>query len=387
MVIKLKDRLLFLLKVIISFYVILIVCYVIFYLVDTLGNGLFLDWFARKFLVTTTLENTDSGMSYVNQDISWSVLKDFLLKCFCAIVLFMAAVIYSVVHFYTRKKVKAAANEAGKLIHTYMDTENAKAEVIFSPPYGEIGTEMERVKTVMERHEQILKEESRRKSDLLTYLAHDLKTPLTSVMGYLSLLDEAPDMPEEQKEKYVGIAFDKACRLESLLNEFFEITRYNLQEIPLEKETIDLYYMLLQMMDEFYPILSAHGNTASLHADEDLKLYGDPEKLARVFNNILKNAVAYSYPDTAIEISAKETDESVEISIGNKGKTIPAQKLKSIFEKFFRLDEARGSNTGGAGLGLAIAKEIVEQHGGTLRAESKEELTVFYVLLPKRGNT
>lgn len=189
-------------------------------------------------------------------------------------------------------------------------------------------------------------------------------------------------MPEEQKERYVGIAFDKACRLENLLNEFFEITRYNLQEIPLEKETIDLYYMLVQMMDEFYPILSAHGNTANLHADENLRLYGDPEKLARVFNNILKNAVAYSYPDTAIEITARETDEAVEISFANKGKTIPKQKLESIFEKFFRLDEARGSNTGGAGLGLAIAKEIVEQHGGCLRAESKEELTVFCVSLP-----
>lgn len=116
MVIKLKDRLLFLLKVIISFYVILIVCYGIFYLVDTLGNGLFLDWFVRKFVVSTSQENTDSGMSYYSQDISWPVLKDFLLKCFCAIVLFMAAVIYSTIHFYTRKKVKAAANEAVKLI-------------------------------------------------------------------------------------------------------------------------------------------------------------------------------------------------------------------------------------------------------------------------------
>ena len=182
----------------------------------------------------------------------------------------------------------------------------------------------------------------------------------------------------------MGIAFDKACRLESLLNEFFEITRYNLQEIPLEKETIDLYYMLVQMMDEFYPILTAHGNTAELRADEELKLYGDSEKLARVFNNILKNAVAYSYPDTVIRITAREAGENMEISFANRGKTIPKQKLESIFEKFFRLDEARGSNTGGAGLGLAIAKEIVEQHGGTLRAESKDELTVFYVSLPLR---
>ena len=341
-----------------------------------------MDWFANKFVINTSHGNTETGDLFYSQEISWSVLKDFLLKCFCAIVLFITAVISLVIHFYTKHKVADARKEAGKLIRMYMDTENADAEALFTSRYEEIGTEMERVKNTMQRHEQILKEESRRKGDLLTYLAHDLKTPLTSVMGYLSLLREAPDMPEEQKERYVGIAFDKACRLESLLNEFFEITRYNLQEIPLEKETIDLYYMLVQMMDEFYPILSAHGNTAILHADENLRLYGDPEKLARVFNNILKNAVAYSYPDTAIEITARETDEAVEISFANKGKTIPKQKLESIFEKFFRLDEARGSNTGGAGLGLAIAKEIVEQHGGCLRAESKEELTVFCVSLP-----
>lgn len=379
---KLKGRILFLLKIIMGIYGILIVCYGIFYLVDTFGNGLFLDWFANKFVINTSHGNTETGDLFYSQEISWSVLKDFLLKCFCAIVLFITAVISLVIHFYTKHKVADARKEAGKLIRMYMDTENADAEALFTSRYEEIGTEMERVKNTMQRHEQILKEESRRKSDLLTYLAHDLKTPLTSVMGYLSLLREAPDMPEEQKERYVGIAFDKACRLESLLNEFFEITRYNLQEIPLEKETIDLYYMLVQMMDEFYPILSAHGNTAILHADENLRLYGDPEKLARVFNNILKNAVAYSYPDTAIEITARETDEAVEISFANKGKTIPKQKLESIFEKFFRLDEARGSNTGGAGLGLAIAKEIVEQHGGCLRAESKEELTVFCVSLP-----
>ena len=377
-----KGRILFLLKIIMGIYGILIVCYGIFYLVDTFGNGLFLDWFANKFVINTSHGNTETGDLFYRQEISWSVLKDFLLKCFCAIVLFITAVISLVIHFYTKHKVADARKEAGKLIRMYMDTENADAEALFTSRYEEIGTEMERVKNTMQRHEQILKEESRRKGDLLTYLAHDLKTPLTSVMGYLSLLREAPDMPEEQKERYVGIAFDKACRLESLLNEFFEITRYNLQEIPLEKETIDLYYMLVQMMDEFYPILSAHGNTAILHADENLRLYGDPEKLARVFNNILKNAVAYSYPDTAIEITARETDEAVEISFANKGKTIPKQKLESIFEKFFRLDEARGSNTGGAGLGLAIAKEIVEQHGGCLRAESKEELTVFCVSLP-----
>ncbi len=152
--------------------------------------------------------------------------------------------------------------------------------------------------------------------------------------------------------------------------------------MELEEECIDLYYMLLQMADEFYPLLKPHGNRISLCVDEDLTIYGDSEKLARVFNNILKNAIAYSYPDTAIEIWTKKAAGEVQIYFRNKGRTIPAQKLETIFEKFFRLDESRGTHTGGAGLGLAIAKEIVHLHGGKIRAASEKELTTFCVTLP-----
>lgn len=221
-----------------------------------------------------------------------------------------------------------------------------------------------------------------RKNDLVMYLAHDIRTPLTSVIGYLSLLDEAPDMPTEQKAKYVHITLDKAYRLEKLINEFFEITRYNLQHIVLAKETIDLYFMLVQLTDEFYPILSAKGNTAVIHADESLTVYGDPEKLARVFNNIMKNAVAYSYPETEIIISAEINDNMVIITFQNKGQTIPSEKLSSIFEKFYRMDDARTSVTGGSGLGLAIANEIVTLHGGTITAQSKDNTVTFIVSLP-----
>jgi len=221
-----------------------------------------------------------------------------------------------------------------------------------------------------------------RKNDLVMYLAHDIKTPLTSVIGYLSLLDETPDMPLEQKAKYVHITLDKAYRLEKMVNEFFEIARYNLQQMSLEKETIDIYYMFVQITDELLPILSANGNTAMLKIDENLTIYGDPAKLARVFNNILKNAVAYSYPNTEISISAEKEDNSVVITFQNKGRTIPQKKLSTIFEKFYRLDEARTSNTGGAGLGLSIAKEIVTLHGGKITAQSENNTVTFIVILP-----
>ena len=221
-----------------------------------------------------------------------------------------------------------------------------------------------------------------RKNDLVMYLAHDIRTPLTSVIGYLSLLEEAPDMPVELKAKYVHITLEKAYRLEQMVNEFFEITRYNLQQICITKESIDLYYMLVQLTDELSPILAEKGNGTVLQADENLRILGDPDKLARVFHNILKNAAAYSYPGTDILISAEEKQGAVVIRFQNKGKTIPQEKLRSIFERFYRLDEARTSNTGGAGLGLAIAKEIVTAHGGTIRAESEKETVTFMIALP-----
>lgn len=248
---------------------------------------------------------------------------------------------------------------------------------------SEISTQLVQIKADMERKEQYLKMETQKKNDLITYLAHDLKTPLTSVMGYLNLLEDAPDMPLAQREKYTHIARKKAERLDSLIQEFFEITRYNLQNITLEKENIDLYYMLIQMKEEFYPVLAQKGNSIELKVPEDLQVYGDADKLARVFNNIIRNAVSYSYPSSVITIEGEKNSDGVCLFFRNKGKTIPKEKLSRVFQKFFRIDEARSSDSAGAGLGLAIAKEIVELHGGSISAISEQEETVFQIVLPE----
>lgn len=237
------------------------------------------------------------------------------------------------------------------------------------------------LKLTLEKREQDAKLADRRKNDLVMFLAHDIKTPLTSVVGYLSLIHEAPDMPAEQRAKYVNITLEKAYRLEELIDEFFEITRYNLQTMSLSGQVIDLYYMLTQMTDEFYPQLAANGKKAVIHAPEDITVFGDPDKLARVFNNVLKNAVAYSPDNSVIDITASVADNRVSVAFTNDG-TIPKNKLMSIFDKFYRLDSSRSSDSGGAGLGLAIAKEIVTSHGGQIRAESDGERTTFIVELP-----
>ncbi len=238
------------------------------------------------------------------------------------------------------------------------------------------------VKQTLVRQKQETALAEQRKDELVMYLAHDIRTPLTSVIGYLSLLDEDPDMPADKRAKNVQITLDKAYRLEEMINEFFEITRYNSRQIRLAKETIDLYYLLIQLSDELSPVFASHGNFVVLDMDEDLTVSADPDKLVRVFSNILRNAAAYSDPETEITISAEETAEQISISFQNRGEDIPKDKLSSLFDKFYRLDKARISDTGGTGLGLAIAKEIILLHGGSIHAESGDHAVTVTVCLP-----
>lgn len=262
-------------------------------------------------------------------------------------------------------------------------TKQDKKPIVMSPEMAFMEQKLNQVKEELERSADAEREAEERKNELVMYLAHDIRTPLTSVLGYLSLLNEVPDMPAEQRAKYVGITLEKAMRLEKLINEFFEITQYHSRQIKLSQERIDLQYLLEQVLDEFYPALSARGNNAVLAAHEKLEIMGDGEKLARVFSNLLKNAAAYSYPNTEIVVSADRKHGGVEIRFLNQGRTIPKDKLESLFNKFYRLNEARSSDTGGAGLGLSIAREIVTLHGGTIAADSSDETVTFTVWLPE----
>lgn len=254
--------------------------------------------------------------------------------------------------------------------------------VSLSEPLREVEHQMNEIKMSILLNQQAAKEAENKKNELVMCLAHDIRTPLTTVIGYLSLLDEASNMPEEQRKKYVGIALEKAERLENLINELFEITRYYTNTVQLEKRQIDIYALLSQVIDDFYPVLSARGNTTKISSEDNLFVLGDPEKLARVFNNLLKNAAAYSYPNTEISISAEKKKNEVIVIFKNYGTTIPTEQLTTIFERFNRLDNARMSDTGGAGLGLSIAKEIVHLHGGKIVAQSSNETIIFTIILP-----
>ena len=244
----------------------------------------------------------------------------------------------------------------------------------------ELEQKLNKLKRESEKNERLARENEQKKNDLIVYLAHDLKTPLTSIIGYLSLLDEINDMPKDKQSKYIKTTLDKAYKLEDLINELFDIARFNSETIVVNKEELNLNMMLEQIIDDFYPILKENNKEINLEYQDEINLMGDSDKLGRVFNNLIKNAIYYS-TDTDITIKINKDDNNTFIKVTNKG-VIPEDKLNKIFEKFYRVDYARNTKTGGSGLGLAIAKEIVELHNGLIEATSTNGYTSILVTLP-----
>ena len=356
-------------------------CSALFFLVDSGLDGVFVRWFEETFLITESHYYPAEGWAEVHTILDWRRLKPALLGVFLTITLVWLGIVFFTAQLAGRHREKRTVTDISQRLRAYMEGQRDAVEV-FPKEQAEIAAQLSDIKSALLENQRRLKEETTRKNDLIAYLAHDLKTPLTSVIGYLSLLDEAQDMPPKQRAKYTRITLDKAYRLEKMINEFFDITRYNLQQIVVQKEPVDLYYLLVQLTDELLPMLEKNGNTVRLQASETLTVPGDSDKLARVFQNVLKNATAYSYPHTEILVSAEEREGAVVLRFLNQGRTIPQEKLAALFEKFYRLDDARTSGTGGAGLGLAIAKEIVTLHGGSISAESVDETVTFTVTLP-----
>lgn len=272
--------------------------------------------------------------------------------------------------------VFAVSESADKLFDKNVEYINLPPEMV------EVEKKLNHFKTEAIKNERLARENEQKKDELIVYLAHDIKTPLTSMIGYLSLLSKIKDMPQEQRNRYIDIALDKSYRLEYLINELFDVARFNSEKIVLEKEEINLNLMLEQIADDFYLTLKEMNKKINFTSDEKTILYADPDKLSRVFNNLIKNAVNYSKENTDIDISILNKENQATVKITNKGKQIPKEKLDKIFEKFYRLDSSRTSKTGGSGLGLAIAKEIVELHGGRIYAESDMKETTFSVILP-----
>ena len=255
-------------------------------------------------------------------------------------------------------------------------------DVVLSPELSSTEKKINAIKDTLARRKTAAEQAEQRKMELVVYLAHDLKTPLTSVIGYLTLLRDEQQISEELREKYLSISLEKAERLEDLINEFFEITRFNLSNITLEYRRVNLTRLLEQLTYEFKPMFLEKNLECILEAVPDISIRCDVDKMQRVFDNLLRNAVNYSFENGIIHIAVSQDEKSIRLLFSNQGNTIPEEKLGRIFEQFYRLDSSRSTKSGGAGLGLAIAKEIVELHGGEIKARSENEIIEFEVILP-----
>ena len=226
------------------------------------------------------------------------------------------------------------------------------------------------------------RESERTKNELITNVAHDLRTPLTSIIGYLELLSKGGPQPPEVQQKYIDIAYTKAKRLEKLIEELFGFTKMSYGKVSMNVGKVDIVKLLGQLLEEAYPNFVDKGLSYDLQSNVPVQIItADGNLLARLFDNLIGNAIKYGADGKRVLVQIRAEEEFVTVSVTNYGYVIPAEELPLIFNKFYRVEQSRSSSTGGTGLGLAIAKEIVDMHGGTIAVSSDLNGTVFTVRL------
>ncbi|MFR5876057.1 MAG: sensor histidine kinase [Eubacterium sp.] len=350
---------------------------------DYFSNGIILDWLDTNFTYEQFNENADGTNTYIH-NINWSAVKSYLLNFAIVSTITVSFIIMLISKGYKKKNTIAASHNISNYMNRYI-LDNEPLPVEIPQEYAEVFTKISEIKLKIQQNEKQLLDESERKNDLVTYLAHDLKTPLTSVIGYLALLNDENSLSKEQQNKYISVALNKAERLEDLTSELFEITRFNVTDIELQTEDVNLSKMTEQIAYEFKPLLKNKRLNIKLDIEQNIHIIYDIDKLERVIDNLIRNAVNYSYADSDIMIALYQSESDIILKFENRGKTIPKEKLSRIFEQFYRIDSARNTATGGSGLGLAIAKKLVEAGGGQITAQSDNETIVFTLTLPKKS--
>lgn len=220
----------------------------------------------------------------------------------------------------------------------------------------------------------------RQKNELITNIAHDLRTPLTTIVGYLELIKDDSALSKEDVHKYSGIAYEKSIRLQEMMDDLFEFTKLDNADIKLNKSMINLSGLIMQMTDEFYPSFKDCNITPIVDLpEENIYVQGDGQLLARVFDNLISNALKYGYHNTDLKIEVSGDEKYATVKVINHGDTIASEDIPLLFNKFYRTDSSRNSKTGGTGLGLAITKNIVDLHHGDISVTSDDQITTFIV--------
>ncbi|MGN1141944.1 MAG: sensor histidine kinase [Oliverpabstia sp.] len=286
---------------------------------------------------------------------------------------------YYLIHDYM-KYIRIIANGIKDIAQGNFDTE---IPVRSLDEFGEMASYLnqmqDNIKEIMER-ERVAEHT---KNDLISSVAHDLRTPLTSIIGYLGWVREQPDLDEVTRRKYLDIAYRKAQHLEQLTNELFGFVKLEHREMSLHVGILDIRQLLEQLLDECYPSFEKYGLENEFFCQEErILMEGDGNLLARLFENLLNNAIKYGKDGKLIRVELEKKKESAVIKVINYGYVIPEQEIGKLFRKFYRVEHSRSQDTGGTGLGLAIVEQIVQLHHGTISVKSDLQGTVFEVVLP-----
>lgn len=315
--------------------------------------------------------------------LAYTLLRDFMRETPWLLWVCMTIVILAALYFLLAKNtVKRLGNIQGAISQIRdggyrVMLPNDKADSL-----GELERDINAMAMQIENAFRAKEEIEQSKDDFIVNIAHDLRTPLTSIIGYLSFLTER-ELDPEISAKYASIAYEKAEQLESLVESLFDIARLTMDSVPINKEAVNLKKMLMQKQDEMFPQL--HSAEMEIHLDvpDNLpRINIDGELMARVFDNLIVNAVRYAGEGRVLDIRVALGENNVLISFVTHANPVPASELDHIFDKLYRLEKSRATQTGGTGLGLSISRRIVELHGGTLTARQAEDGTAFDISLP-----
>ncbi|MGL4772317.1 MAG: sensor histidine kinase [Clostridium sp.] len=285
------------------------------------------------------------------------------------------------------ERLKNINNQVLDMLQATNEMVNGDLDKTISEEYdGEVGELSRNINNIVLNLKNITVEEKRAqatKNDLITNVSHDLRTPLTSIMGYLSLIERDEYRDEVQLRYYTNIAYEKSKSLNLLINDLFELTKMQNSGVKLERTSIDLVELLSQIISQFQYEFSMADMVSRLRfSNEKLIINGDGNKLVRAFENLITNAIKYGREGIYVDVFTIREENNAIVEIVNYGEEISQSDLEFIFDRFYRIEKSRNREEGGTGLGLSITKSIIELHNGEIFALSEEGRTVFRIILP-----
>lgn len=291
--------------------------------------------------------------------------------------------IFSVTFLFLQEKTMRYIERLSDAVRNISDGDlNTTVEVVGDDEFSYIAENLNKMTADIRQLMDKERESERSKNELITNIAHDLRTPLTSIIGYLELLTSGTQLPPELERKYIEIAYSKTKRLEKLIEDLFGFTKMTYGKMAMHVGSVDIVKLLSQLLEEFYPSFADKNLSYEIQSNVPAKVItADGNLLARLFDNLIGNAIKYGADGKRVLVKVSAGEEIVTVSVTNYGYVIPEDELPMIFEKFYRVEQSRSTNTGGTGLGLAISKSIVDMHGGTITATSDLKGTVFTVKL------